>query len=490
MAIAGMNVHETGIPVPSGALPATAATLLLGLFLGLATGGADPARAQSDGLAPTCYRTGGGTLEICRDGAEAEGVFYAPGPCAFARSVQIIRLATSEKPGPLQVVYHGETPLPEGRGRKPCESRRAVDPGDSGAVRAGRAAEQLATLMPPNEARLWEEVQPRERPRPTRGRREREPVTAAPAPEESIGPRNPIVVAGRDWAGEEYFHVFLIARAGEGANARRVQIQARTYDFESFDIRSRTPDGYGVAWTPFTSGRSRASAAPTPVLDETGRPIVGNCSGDGAEAQGLSGSISVVDRTYHYFYTDVLPEDCREPVALRRTALYLRTAKDLNAPRVWSAPRALIQDLPAGSFVRIAKAKGMERWVVSYTCRRPANAPGGPVPDICVQYTADLSLDAIGQLKLYADPVSAQRSPAYLGLRSGGDGSGRYGRAAHYWMTDRYGNLDTPNTFSLKGGFLTWLDRLAPRADGSDTSSLYGRPVYWGTWTVRPIASR
>ncbi|GJD55925.1 hypothetical protein [Methylobacterium dankookense] len=483
--IAGMrSAHETGSWM--SALIACAG-FLAALMLGLHAAVPVPVRAQADALPPTCFRTGGGTLEICRDGAEAEGVFYAPDPCAFARGVQVMRLATSDRPGPLQVIYHGETPLNEGRGQKPCIERRAVDPSDSGAVRAGRVVEQLATSMPPNVARLWEDVRPPERPHRGRGRTD---AASSSATEVGIGPRDPIVVAGRDWAGEEYFHVFLIATAGEGDQARRVQIQARTYDFETFDVRSRTADGYGVAWTPFTSARNRVSTGPAAVLDEMGRPIVGNCLGEGTDAPGLRGSISVVDQTYHYFYTDVVPEDCREPAAQRRTALYLRTARDLNAPRVWSAPRALVQGLPAGSFVRVAKAKGMERWVVSYACRRPANAPGGPVPDICLQYTADLSLDGIGQLKLYADPIAAQRSPAYLGLRSGGDGSGRYDRTAHSWMTDRYGNLETPNTFSLKAGFLTWLDRLAPRTDGGEASSLYGRPTYWATWTVRSVAPR
>ncbi|MFD0934684.1 hypothetical protein ACFQ12_05720, partial [Methylobacterium trifolii] len=307
--------------------------------------------------------------------------------------------------------------------------------------------------------------------------------------------RNPILVAGRDWAGEEYYHLFLIATAGSEGSNRRVQVQARTYDFERFEIRSRTPDGYGTAWVPFGAdapkGRRRAAnPGPTAVLDEAGKPVAGNCRGEGFDTQGLSGSISVVDQTYHYFYTDVLPEDCAEPVAKRRNALYLRTSRDLGAERVWSAPRTILSPLPSGSFVRVAKAKGMERWALSYACRRPANAPGGPVPDVCVQYTPDLALGSIAGLSLFSEPVDAQRSPAYLGLRSGGDGSGRYGRAGHFWMTDRYGNLDTPGSFSGKAGFLTWLDRLAPRADGSEASSLYGRPVYWGTWSVRLVTPK
>ena len=48
---------------------------------------------------------------------------------------------------------------------------------------------------------------------------------------------------------------------------------------------------------------------------------------------------------------------------------------------------------------------------------------------------------------------------------------------------------DTMPSFH-KAGFLTWLDRLAPTASGRDASSLYGRPVYWATWTVRPIGAQ
>ena len=81
------SAHETGNPVPAG--PASFGALAA-LLVGLIGAAPDPAQAQGEALAPTCYRTGGGTLEICRDGAEAEGVFYAPGPCAFARSVQIL----------------------------------------------------------------------------------------------------------------------------------------------------------------------------------------------------------------------------------------------------------------------------------------------------------------------------------------------------------------------------------------------------------------
>ncbi|MGH1552408.1 hypothetical protein ACRAWF_10550 [Streptomyces sp. L7] len=69
---------------------------------------------------------------------------------------------------------------------------------------------------------------------------------------------------------------------------------------------------------------------------------------------------------------------------------------------------------PAGTLVRVGGAgQGMQRWAVSYTCQRPANAPDGPVADICLQYTADMSLDSIGALKLYADPVEerAARRP-------------------------------------------------------------------------------
>ncbi|AWN38909.1 hypothetical protein DK427_08105 [Methylobacterium radiodurans] len=450
----------------------------------------------AEGSAPACFRTGGGALEICRDGSEAEGVFWAPPACAFARGVQVLRLASGSAAGPLQVIYHGETPPAARRGREACAERRATDPMDSGAVHAGRGLDQLATTMPPAEPRLWEAQPEPPRPAARRGRRGRE-TADEPETEFGVAARNPIAVAGRDWAGEAYHHVFLISTVGSGDAARRVQIQARTTDFESFEIRGRGPDGSGVVWTPFGAGQDRrrgsdagTAAIPSAVIDETGRPVVGNCASERLDAQGLSGSISVIDQTYHYIYTDAMPQDCGEPSARRRTALYLRTARDLGAPRVWSAPRTLMEGLPPGIQVRAARAKGMDRWVLSYSCLRPANAPGGPVPDICAQYSTDLSPESLGALKLFAEPVSAQRSPAYLGLRSGGDGSGRYGRVAHYWMTDRYGNLDLPGSLSAKSGFLTWLDRLAPRRDGSRASALYGRPVYWATWTVRAVAPR
>ena len=485
----------------------------------------EPATAQArgpnyDGSAPTCFLTAGGALEFCRGDAEAEGVLIAPAPCAFVRGVQILRPPRSEPPGTLQVVFQGQSPV-AARRAAPCPERRATDVRDGGSLRTGKGPAQLVTTLPPSADRFWVDL-PEVRAMGRSGHRS-EPGPANP---EGIGPRDPIAVSGRDWAGEAYTYVFLLGQAGvadgtiadgtpearnapetrrrgnrradasaEAADAprRRVQIEARTLDFERFEIRTRTADGEGLTWTPFAggAGRGRRGAGPSPaaVRDETGKPVASACPAPAFATQGLAGSISVVDHTYHYFYTDVLPEDCGLPPEKRRTALYLRTAKDLSAQRVWSSARQILGPLPASTLVRVARAKGMQRWAVSYACQRPANAPGGPVADICLQYTASLDLDGIGALKLYADPVEAGRSPAYLGLRSGGNGSGRYDRSAHFWMTDARGNLDTPGIYPNKAGFLTWLDRLAPTATGSEASSLYGRPVYWATWTVRAVGA-
>ena len=471
--------------------------------------------ASYEGSAPSCFLTGGGALEICRDGSEAEGVLIAPAPCAFVRGVQLLRLARSEAPGPIQALFQGQTPVASRRD-EPCPERRATDSRDGGALRTGRTFEALVTTLPPTADRFWVDLPEQS----TRARGWSEPTPTA----EGIGPRDPIAVTGRTWAGEAYSYVFLLGqervgvsggddaetgrrgrrrrrRAEQDAPAsgpadvrRRVQIEARTLDFQTFEIRTRTADGYGLAWTPFEAGagRGRRSDPPVPaaVIDEAGKPVTSACTAPAFETHGLAGSISVVDRTYHYVYTDVLPEDCGLAPEKRRTGLFLRTAQDLSGAKVWSTARKLAGPLPPGSLVRVARAKGLQRWAVSYTCQRPANAPGGPVADICLQYTADMSLDGIGALKLYADPVEAGRSPAYLGLRSGGDGSGRYDRSAHFWMTDAEGNLDTPAIYPNKAGFLTWLDRLAPTASGRDTSSLYGRPVYWATWTVRQIGAQ
>ncbi len=101
-------------------------------------------------------------------------------------------------------------------------------------------------------------------------------------------------------------------------------------------------------------------------------------------------------------HTDVVPADCEAPRTKRRMALYLRTSRDPLAERTWSAPVTLIESLPAETEIRVAKARGMDRWAVAYTCSRPVTASGGPVADICLHYTADLSPGSITALALYA----------------------------------------------------------------------------------------
>ena len=138
-------------------------------------------------------------------------------------------------------------------------------------------------------------------------------------------------------------------------------IQARTLDFERFDLRARS--GGGLDWVPFdpegeTGRRGRPPAPPdlAPVLDEAGKPITGNCAAPGFESRGLVGSLSVVGQVYHYFYADVLPSECSAPPAKRRMGLYLRTSRDVTAERAWSAPR-LVVELPPDTLVRVAKAR-------------------------------------------------------------------------------------------------------------------------------------
>lgn len=466
------------------------ATRLFPLAIGLLPL-ATPGAAQAPD--PACFPTAGGALEICR-GGEAEGVFFAPRACESASNVQIVR--TAGRTGRLQAIYQAEAPMGGRRGGETCPARRVVSPLDGGAVRSGAMPEQLATVMPPTEARLWELARVVRREQRSRRRaREQAPAIVEAAPE-GIAARHPMVVAGRDWSGDDYSYVFLLTTVPGPSGNRHALMQARTADFERFDIRGRAEDG--VAWVPFTpeggkrrrSRRGGAAPAPSAVLDETGAPVVGHCPGEGFDRNDLVGSISVVDRVYHYFYTDVLPSDCDAPIARRRLGLYLRTSRDLTADRPWSSARLVAEPLPGQALVRVAKAKGMDRWAVAYSCNRPANTMDGPVADLCVQYTADLAIGSLAGLTWYSEPVAMMRSPAYLGLRSGGDGSGRYGRAQHFWMTDRYGNLDTPGSYPAKAGFITWLDRLAPGYDEPGPSSVFGRPVYWGTWSVRPAEAR
>jgi hypothetical protein len=483
---------------------------------------AGPAGAAPKGSA-ACYATGGGALEICRSDDEAEGVYALPPACRFVHDVQILRLKDAGPPGPLQVIYRGEPPRKEGRrGEDACPADlQADDPAAGGSVRIGRQVEALATVLPQADPRFVgaavegaAPAQARQKPRrnsresrrarrearrEAREAREQGKMTFKPRPAVNEGDASgsAMMVAGRDWAGDPYYAILTTATEPVEGGHRRVLVQARTYDFQGLDLRVEAEPG--TAWMPFggppqaEEGRGRrrggrradAMPKPAPVLDETGKAITGHCAAPGFEARGLSGSISMVDRTYHYFYTDVLPADCGAPVGKRRMGLYLRTSRDPLAERTWSAPATLLEGLPADTLVRVAKARGMDRWAVAYSCSRPVTVSGGPIADICLHYTADLSPGSISALTLFSDPVAAGHSTAYLGLRSGGDALGRVTRDGFGWMTDRYGNLETPGLYPDKGGFLTWLDRRAPRADGGDASSLYGRPVFWATWSVR-----
>ncbi|BAU91289.1 hypothetical protein MPPM_2684 [Methylorubrum populi] len=507
----------------------SSAAAIAGPVLAVLAALAGPSQAGPTRGGNACYLTGGGALEICRSDDEAEGVYAVPPPCRFVHDVQILRLKETGAPGPLQVIYRAEPPRGGGRrGEDACPSDlRATDPAAGGAVRIGRQIETLATILPPTDPRFWSEglkgsgstraEQPRRRSRASRqarrearraarearqGDRQAEKMTfrpQAPTPEDDPS-GNAMMVAGRDWAGDPYYAILATATEPSGEGRRRVLVQARTYDFQSLDLRVEADPG--TEWRPFGApapeekgrrrgrGRSAAAAKPAPVLDDTGKPIVGNCVAPDFEARGLTGSISAVDRVYHYFYTDVVPADCEAPRSKRRMALYLRTSRDPLAERTWSAPVTLIESLPAETEIRVAKARGMDRWALAYTCSRPVTVSGGPVADICLHYTSDLSPGSITALALYAEPVAAGHSTAFLGLRSGGDALGRFTRDGFGWMTDRYGNLDAPAIYPDKGGFLTWLDRRAPRIDGGDASSLYGRPVFWATWTVRPRAAQ
>ena len=515
---------RSSLPLPS--LPSSrgpavsvrrgAAALALALLAG-------PAGAAPKG-GGACYVTGGGALEICRSDDEAEGVYALPPACRFVHDVQILRLKDAGPPGPLQVIYRGEPPRKESRrGEEACPADlQADDPAAGGSVRIGRQVEALATLLPQADPRFVgaavegaAPAQARQKPRRNsresrRARREarreareareqgRMTFKPQPAVNEGDASGSAMMVAGRDWAGDPYYAILTTATEPVEGGHRRVLVQARTYDFQGLDLRIEAEPG--TAWMPFggqrqadeergrrrrASRRAEAMPKPAPVLDEAGKAITGNCAAPGFEARGLSGSISMVDRLYHYFYTDVLPTDCGAPVGKRRMGLYLRTSRDPLAERTWTAPVTLLEGLPADTLVRVAKARGMDRWAVAYSCSRPVTVSGGPIADVCLHYTADLSPGSISALTLFSDPVAAGHSTAYLGLRSGGDALGRVTRDGFGWMTDRYGNLETPSIYPDKAGFLTWLDRRAPRADGGDASSLYGRPVFWATWSVR-----
>jgi len=444
------------------------------VFLALAYAGVlapGPAKAGA-----TCYVTGGGDLRVCHD-AGVEGVYDRPSALQLGYNAQIIALGN----GRLAVVMHSEA-RDSGRYRQLTGRNR---PGDS--VKAGLVNTQndprAAFAAPPDlEFRIWGSLT-----------NPASPLYYAidksdPAAIGVSGGGNPMTIRGRDGRKGAYFYTFFLGVTSDGGLGRawrNVLLEARTRDFQRFDVLQTGRNG-APAWVKFAGDQAR----PALVRDTSGRAIVSNRAAKvetgGAEAadrpagavvtSGLIGSIVYVAGRYDYFYTD------QDPVDPARAHLYLRTASDIGTNFRWSPPR-IVMDVPPEVLIRVAKARDMARWTVFYSCLRSARPK---VYDVCLQYTENLKISGPGSLsalRLFDGPVYDGVSGDALGLTGGG---GTIIKAQQYYLTDADGNLTAPPGSSAQdpriGGMLTWTD-LPPDFD------IFGAPIYWGEWTVTPVSA-
>jgi hypothetical protein len=420
----------------------------------------------------TCFRTGGGALVVCH-AAGAEGIYGQPTPLQIEYNTQIVKLGDDR----YATILHSEAEDFQHYLALTGQPR----PGDS--IKAGvqdtKDDPSAALHLPSTLAfRIWGTLSDRQSPLFYAYEGPAFPATGL------SGGANPMVVSGPTQAGEAVYYVFFLGVTsddGRGTAFRNVLLEARTKDFVAFELLERDA-GHKAVWVPFAGEHAR----PAIVTDAAGHRVQSNQAASLEPAgstnptrpsgavitAGLFGSVVKVAGLYHYFYTD------QDPVDPARNHLYERTAQDVGGDGQWSAP-AIVMDVPAEIIVRVAKARGMDRWAITYSCLQ-SDHPF--VSDICLQYTADLSVHGprgIAGLTLFQTPYHGVSGFA-LNLR------GRLPEAAghiqlrsqHFYMTDPDGNLAAPSGVPASvGGVLTWLELpLGPH--------ILGAPTYWAEWTV------
>lgn len=354
-----------------------------------------------------------------------ESVFYATPETEVAYSVQTIH--DGDK---YYTIYHSEP-----------KTRYMTGDG----VKAGARVRPYAFKMPPHEFRLWGA--------------EDDPVSLM-ASTGVGGAANPTAIAGLP--GDPFFYVFFLGvadderiRDRERSHWRHYLLEARTRDFVSFELMTET------GWAPFSP-----DVRPAPVRDAAGAVIRSNSARILGHTQGLIGSISYVNGLYHFFYFDYGSEG-------EELNLYLRTSSDIPNDG-WSTAKIVLPAIGL-RMIRVAKDENFDRFVVMYGCYV------GKIQDICVQYTKTLDVFGPGGL-------SDLRLTSEFALGLAHDGKAR-SYAQPYWLTDRWGNLDTRDANGTIEFYWTDMTRSQCRAHPYPFCPVYGGAVRRGSWSIRSAAS-
>ena len=393
-----------------------------------------------------CFQTGG--LTVCHNPGD-EGVFFDTPQNMVAYNAQVVKLSPTD----YLTVYHSES--------KDSWDRQTPRPGDS--IRVGLQQGPFSYQMPPTNYAIWGSLT--------------DPLSnlyyGIGTPNANAGGAsgggNPMIVTGRP--GDPYKYMFFLGVSdGFRYNANDWQHTlhvARTVDFANWDVLSMAPNGQ-ESWQPFTHATAEWQRRPLTLTDASGAAIMSAIPNNIHSTQGLIGSISYVNGLYYYFYTDQNPANPNE------TLFYVRTSSDISMGKWSHAMRVGNEVYGTGTMIRVAKARGMERWSVVYGCYSPTTG----ISDLCVQYTENLNLEgpgSIGSLTLFAN--AANQSHYNLGIEIS-DCNNSALRAQHYMLTDLNGNLEAPlgEEDISRGGVLTWMDMC--------TGAPYGAPMYRAGWTV------
>ena len=434
---------------------------------------------------PRCYETGG--VQVCHDNLD-KSVFYQTPNTEVIYNLQVMKDA-----GKYFYVYHGEP------------RKYGLYAGDS--VKVAINTNYTFSLPSPKNYVFWHT----------------ETDTQSIMYSEKnnnifnsvSGAGNPMVISGQD--GDPYYYVFFLSvapdkdsdglynRDAQNYNFRHYLVQGRTKDFIEFDLK--VEGGGGGVWKKFDDTNcpivSTNGCRPQLVSDTNGNIIRSHkalAPGEGMPcpnnsllscftpnnginyfsrgSQGLIGSISKVNGVYYYFYTDYGsdPNDYGY-------YLYYRTATNLNQNNAWSPAKKISSNMIGTGGVRVAKARGLNKWVVVYSCYGPIIGK----QDLCIQYTDNLTVEGAGGISslqnIVSDPFHLVLD-YYLGLYLVGDNA--HTAAQHFWMTDRDGNLTIPNSDSnvyQTGGELYWSDFL----NGGTNVGVYTMPTMRAGWTITPI---
>ena len=383
-----------------------------------------------------CYPTGG--LTVCHDQNDMS-VFYNTPLQEVAYYVQTIRDSLN-----YWTIYHSNA--------------RNKSPGSFGdSIKVGSLQASYNYLMPPNKSyKIWGTQ--------TDGSSILYSADGTNSYTSVSGGGNPIAVAGRYWAGDNYYYVFFLGVADDNMNRlagendyRHYLLEARTLDFVNFEIKA---DINGVEqWKQFNDSACQANPAscrPKMLKDINGNIIRSNQAKHPDLTFGLIGSISIINNTYYYFYTDY-------DTSSQNFYLYYRTATNITGNNYWSAPIRISNNIGGAAIVRVAKAKGLDKWAVFYNCWSSGRS------DLCLQYTNNLNVIGSGGISdLVIDNFNAGNF--YLGLQ----GVNQQGI-----LTDKNGNLISPDNEDqtyARGGELRWSDFSSP--------GVYGGKVWRAGWGV------